>query len=202
MRSASSARTGSVASRVLSVVVLGLAVPAVAQERPFGQRELRVSVVAGQAFHREPGQGWGEFVSPVVQWGRFLSRRVEPLVELHPLMLVNQPRFPPDGERELVEAVALDVGIRWYFSPESWTPKLYVEVLEGAFYSLRPVPARGTSFNFLSQAGAGVRLPFGDRWQPFVQYRWVHISNAGTGHYNPDWDFHGLMIGGSLVLPD
>lgn len=202
MRVARAAGAGLVGTRFLWLVVLGVMPPAAAEERAFGERELRVSVVAGQRFHPEEGHGWAEFGSPVVQWGRSLSRRVEALVELHPLMLVNQPRFPPDGERELVEAFALDIGIRWTFSPAKWTPKLYVEALDGAFYSLRRVPARGTTFNFLTQAGAGVRLPFGERWHPFVQYRWVHISNAGLGRFNPDWDFHGLMIGGSLVLPD
>lgn len=202
MRAARVRRAGLVATRLLWIAVLGTTAPVAAQERPFGERELRVAFVAGQSFHAEENHGFAEVGSPLVQWGRFLSPRVEALVELHPLMLVDQPRFPPGGERELVEAFALDVGIRWYFSPERWTPKLYVEALDGAFYSLRRVPARGTTFNFLSQAGAGVRLPFGERWHPFVQYRWVHISNAGLGHYNPDWDIHGLMIGGSLVLPD
>lgn len=171
-----------------------------AEERPFGDRELRTFVAAGQSFHPEH-QGFAEFGSPVVQWGRFLSRRLEVLVEAQPLFVVNQPEFPPDGERETVVAFAVDVGLRWYFTPSAWRPKLYLEILDGPFYALRRVPARGSTFNFLTQMGGGVRLPSGERWHPFVSYRWVHISNAGTGMHNPDWDFHGLLVGGSLVLP-
>ncbi len=172
-----------------------------ASDGPFGGRELRAFVVSGQSFHPE-GQGFAEIGSPVVQWGRFLSRRLEALVEIQPLVLVNQPKVPPYGERETVEAFAADVGLRWYFSPTKWSPKLYLEILDGPFYALRRVPARGSTFNFLTQMGGGVRLSLGDRWHPFVSYRWVHISNAGTGQHNPDWDFHGLVIGGALVLPD
>jgi len=181
------------------VVFLGPSLAAV--ERPFGDRELRAFVVSGQSFHPE-GQGFAEIGSPVIQWGRFLSRRLEALVELHPLILVNQPKTPPYGERETVEAFAADVGLRWYFGPERWLLKPYLEILDGPLYALRRVPARGSTFNFLTQMGGGIRLPFGERWHPFVAYRWVHISNAGTGMHNPDWDFHGLLIGGSLVLAD
>ena len=93
-----------------------------AEERPLGDRELRAFVAAGQSFHPE-NQGFAEFGSPVVQWGRFLSRRLEALVEAQPLFVVNQPRFPPYGERETVEAFAVDVGLRWYFAPTAWSPK-------------------------------------------------------------------------------
>ncbi len=190
------------AGRAFCLGVLCAGPPLTAQDRPFGQQEFRVFIAAGQSFHNEEGQGFAEFGSPVVQWGRFLSRRVDALVECHPLFVVNQPRLPPDGERERVEAFAVDVGLRWNFGPEAWRPKLYVEVLDGPYYALRRVPAHGTAFNFLTRAGAGIRFPIGKAWHPFVQYRWVHISNAGIGRFNPDRDFHGLLIGGSLVLPD
>jgi hypothetical protein len=185
--------------RLLVLIAFLPVVAAAAEERPFGGRELRVFVAAGQSFHPE-GQGFAEFGSPVVQWGRFLSRRLEVLAEVQPLFVVNQPKFPPDGERETVEALAVDIGLRWYVTPTAWRPKLYLEILDGPLYALRRVPARGSTFNFLTQMGGGVRLPLGERWHPFVSYRWVHISNAGTGTHNPDWDFHGLLVGGSLVL--
>jgi hypothetical protein len=162
--------------------------------------------MAGQGFHQElgRGQGFSEFGTSAVQASRFVSRRLELQIELQPLMLIRQPAVPPHGRRETVEAFALDVGIRWFPrwfpAPGEWRWAPYVEVLDGPFYAVRRVPTTGTRFNFLTQAGFGTLLSAGKRWHPQVFARYVHISNAGTGRHNPDWDYWAIGIGGRLEL--
>jgi hypothetical protein len=177
--------------------VLLLAGGAVADEPP---RTLAAFGMAGQSFGERERHGFAEFGSFALQGGKFVSRRTELLVEAHPVFLVRQPKAPPEGPRETVDAFALDLGIRWFPAPLDWSLRPYVEFLDGAFYGLRRIPATGSTFNFLTQAGLGVILPFGARFHPYASWRWVHISNAGTGHHNPDWDFSTLLFGASMTL--
>jgi len=176
---------------------LALSSAARAEERP---RTLSAFVTFGQSFGERERHGFAEFGSIALVGGTFVSRRTELLIEAHPLFLVRQPRIPPEGPRETVEAFALDVGVRWFPAPLSWRARPYVEVLEGPFYALRRVPATGSTFNFLTQAGLGAILPLGEGWHPYVSWRWVHVSNAGTGHHNPDWDFSSLILGASVAV--
>ncbi len=144
--------------------------------------------MAGQGFHQElsRGQGFSEFGTVAVEGSYLVSRRLELLLDFHPLMLIRQPAVPPHGERETVAAFALDIGLRWFPAPAGWRIAPYLEILDGPFYSVRRVPTTGTRFNFLSQAGFGALLPLGRRLHPEVSCRWVHISNAGIGQHNPD----------------
>ena len=171
--------------------------PVRAEERP---RTLSAFAMAGQSFGERERHGFAEFGSLAVQGGKFVSRRTELLIEAHPVFLVRQPKTPPEGPRETVDAFALDLGVRWFPAPLAWRARPYVEFLEGPFYALRRVPATGSTFNFLTQAGLGVILPLGEGWHPYVSWRWVHVSNAGTGKHNPDWDFSTLLFGASLTL--
>ena len=181
---------------LLALAVALLAATAVhADERP---RTLAIFGMAGQSFGERDRHGFAEFGSLAVQGGKFVSRRTQLLIEAHPVFLTRQPKNPPEGPRETVESFALDLGIRWFPAPLEWRARPYVEVLEGPFYALRRVPARGSTFNFLTQAGLGVILPLGDRFHPYVSWRWVHVSNAGTGMHNPDWDFSTLLLGASM----
>jgi hypothetical protein len=181
----------------LALALLAAVGCAHAEERP---RTLAVFAMAGQSFGERERHGFAEFGSASVQGGKFVSRRAELLIEAHPIFLVRQPRIPPEGPRETVEAAALDLGLRFFPLPSAWRALAYAEVLEGGFYALRRVPASGSTFNFLTQAGAGLILPIGERWHPYVSWRWVHISNAGTARHNPDWDFSTLLFGASLTV--
>jgi Lipid A 3-O-deacylase (PagL) len=167
-----------------------------------GERSLSLYGMAGQGFHQE-GQGFSEFGTAAVAISRALSRSLELQAEWHPLMLVRQPvrTDVPHGRRETVEAFAFDIGVRWFPAPAAWRVRPYAELLDGPFYALRRVPASGSTFNFLTQAGFGVVLPARGQWQPYVFSRWVHISNAGTGHHNPDWDYWSIGVGGRLAVP-
>jgi len=164
------------------------------------QRSVSVFVLAGQGFLLD-GQGFSEFVSPVIAVGRPLSGRLEGQLELHPGIVIRQPTTqPPTAVRQTVWAAALEIGLRWYPMPREWKWTPYVEVINGLLGARHRVPPRGTNFNFLTQAGAGLILPLGRRWHPFVAARWFHISNGNLGRYNPAWDHWSIGAGSRLAF--
>jgi hypothetical protein len=173
-------------------------------DRRAGDLSLGVYGMAGQGFHQElsRGQGFSEFATAAVEASCAVSRRLELQLDFHPLMFIRQPAVPPHGERETVAAFALDVGLRWSPAPSVWRIAPYLEILAGPFYAVARVPTTGTRFNFLTQTGFGAVLPLGRRWHPEVFGRWAHISNAGTGQHNPDWDYWAVGVGARLALPD
>lgn len=80
------------------------------------------------------------------------------------------------------------VGFQWNFRPRSKLQPL-LDWHGGFMYSTRPIPIDfAGSFNFTVDAGAGIEL-YRTRTQSFrVEYRYHHISNAGTATYNPGID--------------
>lgn len=90
---------------------------------------------------------------------------------------------------------------RWHFvRRDPWT--VYLDTGIGLMGATDDVPADGTSFNFMPQAGAGVTRRLNDdglRLQAGL--RWHHISNARiTGDDdNPDRDAPMLYVG--LIFP-
>jgi hypothetical protein len=172
-------------------------------QRRSGDLNVGIFGMAGQGFHQElgRGQGFSEFGAAGLEAARSVSRRVELQIELQPLMLVRQPLEHPRGKRDTVAAFALDVGLRWFPGPADWRWAPYFEILDGPFYSPRRVPTTGSRFNFLTQVGFGADLPSGKRWHPRVFARWVHISDAGTGRHNPDWDYWAIGYGAGFDLP-
>jgi hypothetical protein len=86
-----------------------------------------------------------------------------------------------------------------------WFPRAkfsyFVEGGGGLSYSARFVPQRGTRFNYLAEAAAGVIHPT-SRYAHFVaSFRFLHISNnslAGPDR-NPDIEAFGIRVG--MLLP-
>jgi hypothetical protein len=173
---------------------------ALGQTLESGSRSFGVFGLAGQGFHLE-GQGFSEFGAAAITAARGLSRHIEAVLEYQPIIVIRQPTRLGGRERETVEATAFDIGIRWFPGPAAWKWRPYVEVLDGVFGATRSVPPTGTNFNFLTQVGAGLALPFGRQWHPNVFYRWYHISNASLGRHNPDWDHWSIGVGFRMNLP-
>ena len=70
-----------------------------------------------------------------------------------------------------------------------------VDVAVGLSNATRPVPPRGTSFNYVAAIGAGVEVPL----RPAVVTvtgRWLHASNNGREgrHRNPDIQSLGAVV--------
>ena len=66
-------------------------------------------------------------------------------------------------------------------------------------FTQAPVPVRTTTFNFLDQAGFGLRLheSAGVAW--LIGYRFQHISNAGRVQPNPGVNFNLVYAGVSFL---
>lgn len=74
----------------------------------------------------------------------------------------------------------------------------FFELGLGAALSTRAVPPRGTSFNFLLQAGGGVVHPITPRTSMIVGTRLWHLSNGGiirNQSHNPDIEGLGGYVG-------
>lgn len=175
-----------------------LAAGAAAQDpSPFGHANLSFAGVGGQNFKAQR-HGFAEYAMPSIEAGKFVSRRIEVGLFLHPLISIRQPRNDNgDGGFESVDAFALDAYGRWYFAPFEWRLRPFLEAAYGPFYALAPVPAAGSRFNFLLEVGGGVSVPIGplDPWSLVLGYRFVHISNAHLYERNPGWQFYGVVLG-------
>lgn len=78
----------------------------------------------------------------------------------------------------------------------------FVEAGGGVSYSARFVPQRGTRFNYIAEAAAGVVHPT-SRYAHFVaSFRFLHLSNNGLAgrSRNPDIEAFGLRVGMHLPL--
>ena len=61
------------------------------------------------------------------------------------------------------------------------------------------VPAGGSSFNFVAQAGVGISFDIGDEVRLLTGVRWHHISNGRTFDSNPSQD--NLYVYAGLSFP-
>ena len=71
-----------------------------------------------------------------------------------------------------------------------------VDVAVGLSSATRPVPPRGTRFNYLAVIGTGVEMPL-RALVLSVTGRWLHASNNGREgrHQNPDIQSLGAVVG-------
>ena len=117
----------------------------------------------------------------------------ELLVDVAPLMVIRQP--------ELVRGWSVSpLFMRWNFPPAGARgPRIFAEASGGLLFTTAPVPVRTTSFNFIDQAGFGVRIEesTGRAW--VVGYRFQHISNAGRVKPNPGKNFNFVYVGISFI---
>jgi hypothetical protein len=77
----------------------------------------------------------------------------------------------------------------------------FVEGGGGLSYAARFVPNRGTRFNYIAEAGAGITHAT-SRYVHFIaSFRFLHVSNNGLAgrDRNPDIEAFGIRIG--MLLP-
>ena len=125
--------------------------------------------------------------------GRGLLRgRFELLFELTPLMLLHQPSH-------VFGVAASPLHMRWNFAPV-FTHRLrpFAEASGGIVLTNQDVPAGTTTFNFLDQAGFGLRVQTGAKRSWLAGYRFQHISNAGRVKSNPGANFNFVYVGVSF----
>jgi hypothetical protein len=88
----------------------------------------------------------------------------------------------------------LTVGTRMRWGQAGVRP--VADVAVGLSSATRPVPQRGTTFNYLAVIGAGAEMPLRSLILT-VTGRWIHASNNGREgrHRNPDIQALGAVVG-------
>jgi hypothetical protein len=123
-----------------------------------------------------------------------LAGHFELLLEIAPLVLINQPTDSAFG------LTVSPLFLRWNFAPVGpRRARLFAEASGGILYTSNPVPVRTTSFNFIDQAGFGVRFEQTSRRAWLIGYRFQHISNGGRVKPNPGSNFNFVYAGVSFL---
>ena len=137
--------------------------------------------------HRDRRLTMGAF-----QLGRVMTNELGP----SPVVWVHQPQ-------NAFGLTASPLHMRWNFGPMRWRPvRVFAEASGGVVYTNVPVPARTTTtFNFIDQAGFGLRLGRNPRRTWLLGYRFQHISNAGRVKPNPGVNFNFVYGGVSFLRP-
>jgi lipid A 3-O-deacylase len=64
----------------------------------------------------------------------------------------------------------------------------FLELAGGMLATNREMPEGTTRLNFVSHAGAGVRVRIAERWRVMAGYRFQHVSNGATAARNPGFN--------------
>ena len=160
------------------------------------------SVTAGYARGIDllQSEGGERYVMPTVSWGRvltelrgpaFLRGRFEWSVEVTPLFT--------GWSSSRARGVGLaPLQWRWNLASHGRVHP-FAEVGGGALWTTAPIPAGTTGSNFMTHAGAGLRLLSGRGRGLLAGYRLHHISNGNRLRRNPGVNAHMLMVGYSRV---
>ena len=167
---------------------------------PFEKGTVEISVLGGTTiptslFRSNPDHqlAMASFAIGRVMAGSRGKGSLELLVDVTPFFQVRQP--------DLVRGWATaPLFIRWNFPALGGGPaRIYGEVSGSLLFTTAPVPVSTTTFNFMDQAGFGIRFEEsrGRAW--LVGYRFQHISNAGRVKPNPGANFNFVYLGLSFL---
>jgi hypothetical protein len=168
-----------------------------------GKGSIERSVIAGTSLpitlfraHRDRRLTMGAFQLGRVMTGERRAGNFELLLEISPFMWVHQPQ-------NAFGLTASPLHMRWNFG-RMWSPpvRVFAEASGAVVYTNVPVPVRATTtFNFIDQAGFGLRLGRNPRRTWLLGYRFQHISNAGRAKPNPGVNFNFVYGGVSFLRP-
>jgi Lipid A 3-O-deacylase (PagL) len=167
---------------------------------PFERGTVEVSVFGGTSlpttlFRSNPDH---QLVMASFAIGRVMAGgpgkgNLELLVDVTPFFQVRQP--------DLVRGWSVaPLFVRWNFPAiGDGAVRVFGEVSGSLLFTAAPVPVRTTTFNFMDQAGFGIRFEEsrGRAW--LVGYRFQHISNAGRVKPNPGANFNFVYLGLSFL---
>src|ERR1700722_8099746 len=127
-----------------------------------------------EAFNAGFRYGW---VIPGPHWPGILRGRFEDPVGAIPVYLIFQPA-------RTAYAGGFDpLGLKWDFERRGkFSP--YFELSGGVLFSHQDIPAYTNDVNFSPSAALGTHI-LGEKYNWSVEVRYLHISNAGLGNYNP-----------------
>lgn len=191
---------------VVVLILVGFTDSALAQSTaaadmpmPFQKGTVEISVIGGvslpvSALRADPDQ---QLAMASLSIGRVMAGgpgrgSLELLVDIVPWLQVRQP--------ETVRGWSVaPLFVRWNFPPLGAHARVFGEVSGSLLWTTAPVPVRTTTFNFIDQAGFGVRFEesHGRAW--LIGYRFQHISNAGRVKPNPGANFNLVYLGLSFL---
>ena len=165
---------------------------------PFERGTVEISVLGGAtiptSFLRSNADhqlAMASFVIGRVMAGGRGKGSLELLVDVTPFFQIRQP--------DLVRGWSTaPLFIRWNF-PALGVARIYGEVSGSLLFTTAPVPVGTTTFNFMDQAGFGIRLEESPGRAWLVGYRFQHISNGGRVQPNPGANFNFLYLGISFL---
>jgi hypothetical protein len=191
------------------VVVVGLTAslcqPRSAHAQPVtrGAAEWSAAATVARGVSLLQSTGGQRYAMPSLAWGRVLSDlrgpgwlrgRFEWLVEVAPL-------FVEWSSGQARGAGVLPLGWRWNFAGRGRVHP-FAELGGGALWTSAPVPAGTTGTNFVTHAGAGLRLLNDGGHGLLVAYRLHHISNGNRLSANPGVNAHMLVVGWTAIRGD
>ena len=195
---------------VLSFVLAAAVLPARADQAaadppaeprmPFEKGTVEISVVGGMSLptslfraKSDHQLAMASFIVGRVMAGGPGRGSLELLLDATPFFQVRQP--------DLVRGWSVaPLFVRWNFpAVGDGAARVFGEVSGSLLFTSAPVPVRTTTFNFMDQAGFGVRFEesHGRAW--LVGYRFQHISNAGRVKPNPGANFNFVYLGLSFI---
>lgn len=165
---------------------------------PFERGTIEISVIGGVSLpvslfraNADHQLALASFAVGRVMAGRAGRGNLELLVDVTPFVQVRQP------DRVRGWSVA-PLFIRWNFPPAGRV-RIFGEVSGSLLWTEAPVPVRTTTFNFMDQAGFGLRIEENQRRAWLIGYRFQHISNAGRVRPNPGANFNFVYLGLSFL---
>jgi hypothetical protein len=167
---------------------------------PFEKGTVEISVLGGATIptslfrsNADHQLAMASFVIGRVMAGSRGKGSLELLVDVTPFFQVRQP--------DLVRGWSTaPLFIRWNFPAlGDGVARIYGEVSGSLLFTTAPVPVRTTTFNFMDQAGFGIRLEESPGRAWLFGYRFQHISNGGRVKPNPGANFNFLYLGISFL---
>lgn len=146
--------------------------------RGFGETRTQV-----QTFDIIPRLGW--FLSDELGKGSWFQGRHQLLVELPYHLAVDH------GARSMVGGYILG---SWKFTGLT-SLKPYIFAGGGPVYVDLGLPSMGARLNFSYQGGAGLQIPLTQATMLNLEYRYHHISNAGTATPNEPLNSSKMLLG-------
>ncbi len=167
---------------------------------PFEKGTVEISILGGTSipvslFRANPDHNltMASFQIGRVMAGGPSGNNLQLIVDGTPFLHVRQP--------DLVMGWSVSpLFVRWNFPPAGDRgARIFGEIAGGLLFTSEPVPVRTTTFNFLDQAGFGVRIEESEGRAWLIGYRFQHVSNAGRVKPNPGANFNFVYLALSFV---
>ncbi|MGA8618644.1 MAG: acyloxyacyl hydrolase [Candidatus Sulfotelmatobacter sp.] len=120
-------------------------------------------------------------------WPELLRGRFEYTVDAIPVYLIFQPA-------NTAYAAGFDpLGLKWNFERRGrFSP--FFELSGGALFSYHDIPTYTNTVNFSPSAAVGTHI-LGEKYNWSIEVRYLHISNAGLGRFNPGLNTVQVRVG-------